>query len=63
MLDLKVVIPLNPVVLLSEIPSTVQAIADIPGKLIPNPIQPIIDIPGKVISMPVRIIGAVVSRR
>lgn len=57
------VIPLNPVVLLNEVPNTVQAISDIPGKLIPNPLQPIIDLPEKVITMPIKIISAVVARK
>ena len=63
MFEVKVVVPLNPLVLLSEVPNTVHAIAEIPGKLIPNPIQPLLDLPKKVITMPLRIIGAVVARR
>ncbi|CAO1338195.1 unnamed protein product [Diamesa tonsa] len=63
LLDVNVVIPLNPVVLLNEVPNTVQAISDIPGKLIPNPLQPIIDLPEKVITMPIKIISAVVARK
>lgn len=62
-LDVKLVIPLNPVVLLSEVPNTIHAISEIPGKLIPNPLQPIIDLPEKVITMPLRIIGTIVSRK
>ena len=48
---------------MSEVPNTVHAISEIPGKLIPNPIQPIIDIPEKVINLPVKVISAVVARK
>lgn len=63
MLDVKVILPLNPLVLLSEIPNPVQVISDIPGKIIPNPLQPIIDISEKVTSMPLRMISTIVSKK